>query len=510
MRNKYRFLLLAIAFISNSCNKDEQSSELLYTNSEITTRAVYIGGTISGEKNPYVGYGYYTYTLSFSKQNNPIGITLSAVGGEARFRNPYTNKYETTFSTSISKGQTQYSFDVLWTKAGDATIMVRPNNSTIELNADLKNINVQMKPFAINAPTTFELGSAITLWCNYPINKDTDIRWSYSKSLFSEISQTASVEQSKFQINLKSIKPFSSSEIGIEVYDYYNNWLGVKEYFLARKGSYSFRNIGPLITGDTSLILYNIYTYLFDVSSNLSNIQWEDNEYIRCIGNKKQYSIRVNPIKAGNTEIQVSYNYKNSTEKFYSTIPITITSNLPTFPAITGSTNICYGSTQNYSISNLPPQATVQWTTSGGTYPTSYNGEIFECTNISPNITTSTLSANITLPSNYSFNINSSVKLLNPATTFDKGYIGNDAVIAVDKSKGITEVYLYNYPYWATNFTWSTTGRVSNISPQGQSWTSIHYSVPVINFGDVVVTVKYQSPCGEWYELSQIIPIEYH
>lgn len=234
MINKYISLIIVL-IICNSCNKEDQcilSNEDI--SSEVTTRTSYIGGTISGEKSPYVGYGYYTYTLSFSKQNDPIGITLSAVGGEARFRNPYTNKYETTLKTPIPKGQTQYSFDVLWTKAGDAAIMVRPNNSTIELNADLRNINVQMKPFAINAPTTFELGSTITLWCNYPINKDTDIRWSYNKSLFSEISQTASVEQSRFQINLKSIKPFSSSEIGIEVYDYYNNWLGVKEYLPIR------------------------------------------------------------------------------------------------------------------------------------------------------------------------------------------------------------------------------------------------------------------------------------
>lgn len=506
MKNKYIFLLLAIAFISNSCNKDEQSSDLLGINSEATTRAVYIGGTITGEKNPYVGYGYYTYTVNISKQNNPIGIEISATGGGAKFRNPNTNNYEATCGIPIPKGQTQYSFDVLWTKPGNGVaLMLRPSdNSVIQLNADLRDINVKMRPFTINAPTTFELGSTITLWCNYPINKNTDIRWTYDKSLFSEISQEASVEQSKFQIKLKSLKSFRSSDIGVEVNDYYNNWFGAKEYFTARKGSYSFQNIGPQITGSTSLTLYDIYTYQFDVSSNLSNIQWEDNEYIRCIGDKNQYSIRVNPIKAGNTEIRVSYNYKNSTERFYSTIPITITSNLPTLPEITGSKSICYGSTQNYSISNLPPQATVQWTTNGGTSPASYNGKIFECKNISPSITTSTLSANITLPSNYSFSINRSVQLFNPAASFNKGYIG-DAAITINGSKASTEVYLYNYPYWATNFTWSSTGKVLNIDPQGQSWAIINYDKLGIEYGDIVVTVRYQSPCGDWYELSQMI-----
>ena len=59
-----------------------------------------------------------------------------------------------------------FSINVLWTKAGsNSTLMVRPEKSTIELTADLRNINVKMKPMPINAPSTFELGDTITLWC---------------------------------------------------------------------------------------------------------------------------------------------------------------------------------------------------------------------------------------------------------------------------------------------------------------------------------------------------------
>ena len=95
-------------------------------------------------------------------------------------------------------------------KAGsNSTLMVRPEKSTIELTADLRNINVKMKPMPINAPSTFELGDTITLWCNYSINKDTGIKWTYDKNLFAEVSQSASVTQSKFQINLKSKQAFS-------------------------------------------------------------------------------------------------------------------------------------------------------------------------------------------------------------------------------------------------------------------------------------------------------------
>lgn len=112
--------------------------------------------------------------------------------------------------------------------------MVRPEKSTIELTADLRNINVKMKPMPINAPSTFELGDTITLWCNYSINKDTGIKWTYDKNLFAEVSQSASVTQSRFQINLKSKQAFKNSDVGVEVHDFYINsieqksisWLG--------------------------------------------------------------------------------------------------------------------------------------------------------------------------------------------------------------------------------------------------------------------------------------------
>ena len=82
--------------------------------------------------------------------------------------------------------------------------MVRPEKSTIELTADLRNINVKMKPMPINAPSTFELGDTITLWCNYPINKDTGIKWTYDKNLFAEIL-------------------FCSDRIYVEIMDFYSD-----------------------------------------------------------------------------------------------------------------------------------------------------------------------------------------------------------------------------------------------------------------------------------------------
>ena len=65
MKKKNIFFVLLICFINSSCNKEEQTDELQDKDfySDVTTRASYISGTITGEMNPYVSDGYYTYDL---------------------------------------------------------------------------------------------------------------------------------------------------------------------------------------------------------------------------------------------------------------------------------------------------------------------------------------------------------------------------------------------------------------------------------------------------------------
>ena len=92
MKKKNIFFVLLICFINSSCNKEEQTDELQDKDfySDVTTRASYISGTITGEMNPYVSDGYYTYDLSIPIQKQSVGIRISAVGGEARFKLPRT------------------------------------------------------------------------------------------------------------------------------------------------------------------------------------------------------------------------------------------------------------------------------------------------------------------------------------------------------------------------------------------------------------------------------------
>ena len=82
MKKKNIFFVLLICFINSSCNKEEQTDELQDKDfySDVTTRASYISGTITGEMNPYVGDGYYTYDLSIPIQKQSVGIRISAVG----------------------------------------------------------------------------------------------------------------------------------------------------------------------------------------------------------------------------------------------------------------------------------------------------------------------------------------------------------------------------------------------------------------------------------------------
>ena len=275
MKNEYVLLVITILLLNNSCCKEESSAQLMSDiDMEATTRATYISGTIIGEKKPYVGDGAYSYKLSLNGQKDPIRIRISAVGGGAKFRRSSSDKYDTELICSIPKGTTQYPFDVLWTKAESGVVlMVRPENSTIELNADLRDINVRMKPMIINGPTTFELGSTIKLWCNYPINKYTNIKWTYDKNLFSEIEQSASVEKQRFQIDLRSVQPFEESVIKVEVHDFFMHTIDVREYFLARSSNCVFRNIGPQIDGYKFVEQYRKYSYSID-DSKAHSFSW--------------------------------------------------------------------------------------------------------------------------------------------------------------------------------------------------------------------------------------------
>ena len=258
---------------------------------------------------------------------------------------------------------------------------------------------------------------------------------------------------------------------------------------------------GPPILGlETSLKQYSIYNFTIDASSKLSNIQWEDNEYIKCIGDKGQPSIEINPVKVGNSFLSVSYNYKNSTERFQSTIPISISAT-PLY--INGKKSICYNIYESYSIDNLPPRARVSWSTSSDLEPSSGTSPIFQCKNMSPEIGMAEIAATITLPSGYNISTSYNINLFTPADpSFDKGNFGDGREV-VNENLDIT---LMGHPNWAKNFFWSA-DNVNSICIQGYDWTCISFNSFEIWDTEVNVNVEYESPCGDKYVVTQAIPI---
>lgn len=488
MKNEYVLLVITILLLNNSCCKEESSAQLMSDiDMEATTRATYISETIIGEKKPYVGDGAYSYKLSLNGQKDPIRIRISAVGGGAKFRRSSSDKYDTELICSIPKGTTQYPFDVLWTKAESGVVlMVRPENSTIELNADLRDINVRMKPMIINGPTTFELGSTIKLWCNYPINKYTNIKWTYDKNLFSEIEQSASVEKQRFQIDLRSVQPFEESAIKVEVHDFFMHTIDVREYFLARSSNCVFRNIGPQIDGYKFVEQYRKYSYSID-DSKAHSFSWIG-ENVKIISGQGSSTIIAIPLAQGAAKVRVSYSYKDCIDVFTSEYVLNVSK---TSMDLVGPDVICDSGI--FTIKNFPSGASVDWTVGGGLY-TSLN-------QTTPNVTLGKSIAS-SATSSFRATLKALVHVCDGVTAdLSRSVLFNKSGVQKDNSMlngGLSayggECTLFPVPEGASNFHWS----VDNgwiVEMQGYDFVNFINEGEPFN-GTVVVSVDYIDGCG--------------
>lgn len=507
-------ILLLLILILNFTSCDKRESEKT-SSASITSRSTYINGTISGNMNPIIGI-VYTYKLSFSKLSNVAGIKVSSATGGVFFRDPdLPDRFTNVLDVYVGEnGKTEFSFDVLWTQESTSgSLIITPSSgSVIQINASLSKINVKMNPIKINVPDKIELGSTITFWGNCPLNKNSSrINWSYDQNIFSEISQSASESLGKFQIDLKCIQSCKQTNVKVEIsrplpFDFNSPEGPIPVYYVFRKGSIDLYKIGPQIIADYEgqLAQYSIHGFKLDVSSNLSNIEWEDNAYIKCIGNRHQYSAEFNPVKAGKSVLAVTYNYKNSKERFRSTIPIEI---YETPLTIAGNKDICYHSSGIYSIDNLPPKATIFWNSSLGTEPLSSTERTFTCKNVDKKIEEIQLYATITLPSGYSFKISKPIDLFNSADqSFDKGIIKDTQLYKAADSPFAINLEI-NAPSWAKNFFWSVknAGKIMIQEREPYSDVFLGNNDPKVN--SIIVTVDYESPCGDKYSVTQDIPI---
>lgn len=480
---------MLITLLCNSCNTEDQIlSVLLYknVNLEATTRTSYLKGTITGEMNPYVGDGTYTYRINISSQKNPIGVRISAVGGNAKFKRTNQGQFRDVLEVQIPTGSTQFLFDVLWTKADNgAVIMVRPNKSTIELTADLKNINVQMKPMVINITNPFELGDTTTLWCNYALNKDINIKWIYDKNYFSEISQNASVALSKFEIDLKSIKACKGSDISVEVHDFFINSIGARSYFTARKSSRHFDNIGPQINGQQNVMQYKNYVYSI-TDSKAHSFSWTGDN-IMILEGQNSSAITIVPVNIGIAYIKVSYKYEGLTDIFTNEYTLNVTK---TSMKLRGPDIICDEGT--FTIENFPESATVDWVVNDGLF------SVLNRTN--PTITLK----NLALPGGSSINANitATVHMNSISVAFSKPFTFNISGIQED-NHNITG-YFFEYeghcelspvPIDASDFVWQIDNGWS-VDMQGYHIVSFSSTNGKPFSGLVWVTVSFTDGCG--------------
>ena len=367
MNKKKLFLLLLVSTIYYSCNNEEQDA-LRVNNFQknVTTRSGVISGTLSGSKAPYIGDGLCRYRLDFPTQSNPVGFIISSQGGNAAFR-LFENelRFGRTLRVTLQKNTSYLDFDVLWTtECNDACLMVRPEvNSTIKLSADLRNIQVKMRPIVVNGPSTFELGSQITFWCSYPLHSTTEVKWKYNGAEFSKISETKLLDEKKAELKLKSIKSIVNSSVKVEIADCYPNEINAFNYFITRKGEFNCINIGPQIVGPKDVRQYNKYSYsINDVKA--SSFSWSATN-AKIVKGQNTSSVTLIPLEKGPGTVNVTYKYNGGSDVFSNEYSFDVSEHSM---KIKGPDVICENDYGTYSVVNPIDGATFDWKLSENIY----------------------------------------------------------------------------------------------------------------------------------------------
>ena len=227
MRKALIFFIIILCFIA--CEHENCELDNL-----VSTRTV-AGQVITGEMNPVVGEGHYTYTLDFGKKiENWARINISLSSNIGLFSYNDANFKYSNLQLSIPPGTQMYSFKIYWTaEKNNVTIFVNSTNeSKVQVNASLSNINVKMQVVSINAPSTMNLGDSIILLASYRfVNSNHRSVWNYDKTMFSLVLDDYSEANGRYRLILKAIKGGMQSKIslGIEELFLVSNWLNVRK-----------------------------------------------------------------------------------------------------------------------------------------------------------------------------------------------------------------------------------------------------------------------------------------
>jgi len=200
-----------------------------------------VKGDITGEKSPYVGENYYTYTIKFS---SPL-VKSATVVVEADYNNValFTDNTNTKFGMSnksiyLAAGQSSFDFHVMWIKDAAGVNLIARNSTSSNnffVEAKLQNINITTRKTEIVGPSSMIIGQTAEFTAEYARDiKDYQYKghWQYDSNVFEVVEEKKLTD--KFLIRLKAKQPVSTTNIGIEVEEII---FGIGRSWISRKGS---------------------------------------------------------------------------------------------------------------------------------------------------------------------------------------------------------------------------------------------------------------------------------
>lgn len=358
-------LSILLLIIICSCHDYE------YTEDAIVTKAGNTNVTITGEANPFVGESYYTYTLKYPKLSSATKIHFH--GTKTPMFRLSNGRYAQMHSVTLPKDSETSTVDVLWTTESNlASLTISPDqNSSIKLSGSF-GVQAKKQKVEINGPASINLGETIELRAPYRyIDNAHTPKWSYPEAYMSLVSKEQT--SAEYRIRLKVNKPFETASINLNIEETIIESLGSPFIYTVRNGTKTYENVGPTIQTDAeTLQQYSPATFRVTDANNLSNITWETSNNIAYVGSRNNSTASIIPLGLGSTWIEVSYNYKNSSERFKSRTTFNVNkSNV----RISGLDYLCSGDREaRYKVLELPAGATISnWQNISGTPNISFN-----------------------------------------------------------------------------------------------------------------------------------------
>ncbi len=250
---KKKLLLFVFILCIMACERE--NTQEVYTAS---TRVI-PGQTVTGEKNPYVGESYYTYTVDLGNPTDQFSkLRITTLNNSALIRLNSSSNFESYNFSFIKQAKTRkFTFDIYWTKevTNEIIFLTSDSDSPVKVETNISGINVKKQVVTINAPHVIYLGDKIELLAPYRmVNSGHRAVWKYDSNIFSKELEDYSEGNSQYRLVLKAKKGGVQSKISLDIDELflYSNWSNV------RKGEHTINITNPFkISTDSKYIPAN-------------------------------------------------------------------------------------------------------------------------------------------------------------------------------------------------------------------------------------------------------------